>query len=166
MLPKGPAARLRAQEKWSSRARITETSFTFLEAQTDEEEQEAEKEKRDIMTEVARNGDDWRFLRPETETTSSFRLDAFRSLLLPDNNRPLEQSVLHSLKELFAHTDANTTALHMLSVDCQVTPHMRERTHTHTLVSTPSTNLLSLHPSKHALALHFHHNKISSPIYF
>ncbi|XP_060755285.1 breast cancer anti-estrogen resistance protein 3 homolog isoform X2 [Neoarius graeffei] len=120
MLPKGPAARLRAQEKWSSRARITETSFTFLEAQTDEEEQEAEKEKRDRMTEVARNGDDWRFLRPETETTSSFRLDAFRSLLLPDNNRPLEQSVLHSLKELFAHTDANTTALHMLSVDCQV----------------------------------------------
>ncbi|XP_034155997.2 breast cancer anti-estrogen resistance protein 3 homolog isoform X2 [Pangasianodon hypophthalmus] len=122
MMPKGPAARLRAQEKWTSRARITETSFAFLEAQRDEEEQEAEVEKkeRDRVTEVARNGDDWRFLHPETETTSSFRLDAFRSLLLPDNNRPLEQSVLHSLKELFARTDVNTTALHMLSVDCQV----------------------------------------------
>ncbi|KAG7316150.1 hypothetical protein KOW79_021016 [Hemibagrus wyckioides] len=122
MLPKGPAARLRAQEKWSSRARITETSFAFLEAQRDEEEWEAEvkKEERDRETEFVRNGDDWRFLRPETETTSSFRLDAFRSLLLPDNNRPLEQSVLYSIKELFARTDANTTALHMLSVDCQV----------------------------------------------
>ncbi|KAK2818328.1 hypothetical protein Q7C36_022261 [Tachysurus vachellii] len=114
MLPKGPAASVRAQEKWSSRARITETSFTFLEAQRDEEEQEVEVKK------VVRNGDNWRFLRPETEKTSSFRLDAFRSLLLPDNNRPLEQSVLHSLKELFAHTDTDTTALHMLSVDCQV----------------------------------------------
>lgn len=130
MLPKGPAARLRAQEKWTSRARITETAFAFLDAERDEEEQEAEvkKEERGRVTEVVRNGDNWRFLRPETETTSSFRLDAFRSLLLPDNNKPLEQSVLHSLKELFARTDANTTALHILSVDCQVTPH----THTHT----------------------------------
>ncbi|TTE81764.1 Breast cancer anti-estrogen resistance protein 3 [Bagarius yarrelli] len=122
MLPKGPAARLRAQEKWNSRARITETSFAFLEAQRDEDEQEADvkKEEKDRPTEIVRNGDDWLFHRPEIETTSSFRLDAFRSLLLPDNNRPLEQSVLHSLKELFVRTDANTIALHMLSVDCQV----------------------------------------------
>ncbi|XP_053333698.1 breast cancer anti-estrogen resistance protein 3 homolog isoform X2 [Clarias gariepinus] len=122
MMPKGPAARLRAQEKWNSRARITETSFAFLEAEKDEEEQVAEtvKEKIDRVAEVASNGDDWRFLRPEAETSSSFRLDAFRSLLLPDNNRPLEQSVLRSIKDLFARTDANTTALHMLSVDCQV----------------------------------------------
>lgn len=145
MLPKGPAARVRAQEKWSSRARITETSFTFLEAQRDEEEQEVEvkKEERDRVMEVVRNGDDWQFLRPETEKTSSFHLDAFRSLLLPDNNRPLEQSVLHSLKELFAHTDTNTTALHMLSVDCQVIPY----THTHTLAYTLRTNFMSLQPS-------------------
>ncbi|XP_053472262.1 breast cancer anti-estrogen resistance protein 3 homolog isoform X2 [Ictalurus furcatus] len=122
MLPKGPTARLRAQEKWSSRARITETSFVFLEAQRAEEEKEVEveKEERDRVTKVVRNGDNWRFLRPETEMTSSFRLDAFRSLLLPDNNRPLEQSVLHSLKELLSRTDANTTALHLLNVDCQV----------------------------------------------
>ncbi|XP_017313090.1 breast cancer anti-estrogen resistance protein 3 homolog isoform X2 [Ictalurus punctatus] len=122
MLPKGPTARLRAQEKWSSRARITETSFVFLEAQRAEEEKEVEveKEERDRLTKVVRNGDSWRFLRPETEMTSSFRLDAFRSLLLPDNNRPLEQSVLHSLKELLSRTDANTTALHLLNVDCQV----------------------------------------------
>uniref|UniRef100_W5UIY7 Breast cancer anti-estrogen resistance protein 3 n=1 Tax=Ictalurus punctatus TaxID=7998 RepID=W5UIY7_ICTPU len=122
MLPKGPTARLRAQEKWSSRARITETSFVFLEAQRAEEEKEVEveKEERDRVTKVVRNGDSWRFLRPETEMTSSFRLDAFRSLLLPDNNRPLEQSVLHSLKELLSRTDANTTALHLLNVDCQV----------------------------------------------
>ncbi|KAG9262855.1 breast cancer anti-estrogen resistance protein 3-like [Astyanax mexicanus] len=119
MLPKGHAARLRAQEKWTSRARLTETSFTFLEAQRMEEERQMlEEEPRVIDGEGAEP--DWKFERPQTETTSCFRLDAFRSLLLPDNNRPLEQSVLHSVKELFTHTDAAATSLHMLSVDCQV----------------------------------------------
>lgn len=39
---------------------------------------------------------------------------------MPDNNRPLEPGVLLVLKELFNRSDPNTTALHMLSVDCQV----------------------------------------------
>lgn len=54
------------------------------------------------------------------ESGSCFQLDQFESLLLPENNRPLEPSVLLTLKELFNRSDANTTALHMLSVDCQV----------------------------------------------
>lgn len=54
------------------------------------------------------------------ELESCFQLDRFDSLLLPQNNRPLESSVLLALKELFTRTNANTTALHMLSVDCQV----------------------------------------------
>ncbi|XP_062865486.1 breast cancer anti-estrogen resistance protein 3 homolog isoform X2 [Trichomycterus rosablanca] len=124
MRPKGPAARIRAQEKWASRARLTETSFAFLEAQRAEEEQERHmgKVRRESVPETTGIQDDcdWRFIRPETEATSCFRLNAFRSLLLPDNNRPLEQSVLHKIKELFANTDPTTTALHMLSVDCQV----------------------------------------------
>lgn len=33
---KGHVDRLRAEEKWQSRARLTETSFTFLEAQQNE----------------------------------------------------------------------------------------------------------------------------------
>lgn len=57
----------------------------------------------------------------QVETVSCFQLDHFESLLLPENNRPLEPSVLLVLKELFNRTNANTTALHMLSVDCQVT---------------------------------------------
>ncbi|XP_072513210.1 breast cancer anti-estrogen resistance protein 3 homolog isoform X1 [Salminus brasiliensis] len=119
MLPKGHAARLRAQEKWNSRARLTDTSFTFLEAQRLEEERErVEEESRGTEAEGTELG--WTFEPPQIETTSCFRLDAFRSLLLPDNNRPLEQSVLHTVKELFARTDAKATALHMLSVDCQV----------------------------------------------
>ncbi|KAJ8384664.1 hypothetical protein AAFF_G00199960 [Aldrovandia affinis] len=77
---RGHVDRLRAEEKWQSRARITETSFSFLEA----------------------GG------------------APFRSLLLPDNNRPLEPSVLLALKELFTRSDAKTTAMHILSVDCQV----------------------------------------------
>ncbi|KAK9981827.1 hypothetical protein ABG768_001351 [Culter alburnus] len=110
MLPKGHAARLRAQEKWTSRARLTETSFGFLEAQRMEEERR----------ESAGDERDWCFERPQNETTSCFRLDEFRSLLLPDNNRPLDQSVLLKVKELLTLNDPRTTALHMLSVNCQV----------------------------------------------
>lgn len=112
MLPKGHAARLRAQEKWTSRARLTETSFGFLEAQKLEEEQ---KER-----ESSGGERDWQFERPQTETMTCFRLDEFRSLLLPENNRPLEQSALVKVKELLARTDAKTSALHMLSANCQV----------------------------------------------
>ncbi|XP_073697729.1 breast cancer anti-estrogen resistance protein 3 homolog isoform X1 [Garra rufa] len=113
MLPKGHAARLRAQERWTSRARLTETSFGFLEAQKLEEEHRES----DRIEEEER---DWHFERPQTETTSCFRLDEFRSLMLPDNNRPLDQSVLMKVKELLTRTDGRTTALHMLSVNCQV----------------------------------------------
>uniref|UniRef100_A0A9J8DCE4 Breast cancer anti-estrogen resistance protein 3-like n=1 Tax=Cyprinus carpio carpio TaxID=630221 RepID=A0A9J8DCE4_CYPCA len=113
MLPKGHAARLRAQERWTSRARLTETSFGFLEAQKLEEEHR-------VSESIEEEEHDWHFERPQTETTSCFRLDEFRSLMLPDNNRPLDQSVLLKVKELLTHTDARTTALHMLSINCQV----------------------------------------------
>lgn len=56
----------------------------------------------------------------QVELDSSFQLDQFDSLLLPENNRPLEPGVLLALKELFNRSDAKTSALHMLSVDCQV----------------------------------------------
>lgn len=51
---------------------------------------------------------------------SCFQLDQFESRILPENNRPLEPTVLLALKELFNRSNANMTALHMLSVDCQV----------------------------------------------
>uniref|UniRef100_A0AAZ3P613 Uncharacterized protein n=1 Tax=Oncorhynchus tshawytscha TaxID=74940 RepID=A0AAZ3P613_ONCTS len=56
----------------------------------------------------------------QVETVSCFRLDQFESLLLPENNRPLDPTVLTVLKELFTRSNAMTTALHILSVDCQV----------------------------------------------
>lgn len=56
----------------------------------------------------------------QVELDSIFQLDQFNSLLLPENNRPLEPGVLLALKELFNRSDAKTSALHMLSVDCQV----------------------------------------------
>lgn len=59
----------------------------------------------------------------QVELDSCFQLDQFDSLLLPENNRPLEPSVLLALKELFNRSDAKTSALHMLSVDCQVVYH-------------------------------------------
>ncbi|KAG8014624.1 Breast cancer anti-estrogen resistance protein 3 [Nibea albiflora] len=114
---KGHVDRLRAEEKWQSRARLTETSFGFLEA-----------EKREASSELpllpikksAQEAEDWHFEKPQVELESCFQLDQFESLLLPENNRPLDPSVLLTVKEIFNRSNANTTALHMLSVDCQV----------------------------------------------
>ncbi|KAM9792174.1 LOW QUALITY PROTEIN: SH2 domain-containing protein 3A-like [Neosynchiropus ocellatus] len=110
---KGHVDRLRAEEKWQSRARLTETSFGFL---------EAEKNQAGLtLPELQQQEDrDWSFQRPLVESRSCFRLDRFESLLLPENNRPLEPGVLLALKEIFNRSDAHATALHMLSVDCQV----------------------------------------------
>uniref|UniRef100_A0A3Q3ETZ8 Breast cancer anti-estrogen resistance protein 3-like n=1 Tax=Labrus bergylta TaxID=56723 RepID=A0A3Q3ETZ8_9LABR len=115
---KGHVDRLRAEEKWQSRARLTETSFGFLEAQQQEIE--------DIFSikyhrgSVVYNRCNIRLTPSQVESESCFQLDQFKSLLLPDNNRPLEPSVLISLKEIFNRSNAETTALHILSVDCQV----------------------------------------------
>ncbi|KAL7403593.1 hypothetical protein ABVT39_002703 [Epinephelus coioides] len=115
---KGHVDRLRAEEKWQSRARLTETSFGFLEAQ----------EKSDASSQLpllpqkkgAQEAEDWHFEKPHVESVSCFQLDQFESLLLPENNRPLDPSILLTIKELFNRSNAEITALHMLSVDCQV----------------------------------------------
>ncbi|KAG7222597.1 hypothetical protein INR49_008299, partial [Caranx melampygus] len=111
---RGHVDRLRAEEKWQSRARLTETSFGFLEAQKSDDPSLQQR------TAAEEEGDNWHFERPHIESGSCFQLDRFESLLLPENNRPLEPNVLLALKELFNRSDSNSTALHMLSVDCQV----------------------------------------------
>ncbi|XP_062396007.1 breast cancer anti-estrogen resistance protein 3 homolog isoform X3 [Sardina pilchardus] len=131
MLPRGHAARLRAEEKWQSRARLTETSFGFLETTTTppllpprQLDGSAETSTSTSAAAAAEDEDEEEaataFVRPREETESSFRLGTFESLLLPEGNKPLEQAVLMQLKELFSRVPARTTALHMLSVDCQV----------------------------------------------
>ncbi|KAM3623313.1 uncharacterized protein V6R79_009843 [Siganus canaliculatus] len=114
---KGHVDRLRAEEKWQSRARLTETSFGFLEAQNRETSVLLPPLPQKKTAEAV---DDWHFEKPRVESRSCFQLERFESLLLPENNRPLEPAVLLVLKELFNRSDAGTTALHMLSVDCQV----------------------------------------------
>lgn len=111
---RGHVDRLRAEEKWQSRARLTETSFGFLEAQNNQATLLLD------QTLAKSEEDSWTFQRPQVESSSCFQLEQFQSLLLPENNRPLDPTVLMSLKELFNRHDANTTALHILSVDCQV----------------------------------------------
>ncbi|KAI3353389.1 hypothetical protein L3Q82_019928 [Scortum barcoo] len=114
---RGHVDRLRAEEKWQSRARLTETSFGFLEA-----EKNASLPKLPVLPQkkAVQEVEDWHFEKPQVESVSCFQLDRFESLLLPENNRPLEPNVLLTLKELFNRSNANTTALHMLSVDCKV----------------------------------------------
>ncbi|XP_058497331.1 breast cancer anti-estrogen resistance protein 3 homolog isoform X1 [Solea solea] len=116
---KGHVDRLRAEEKWQSRARLTETSFGFLEAQKNGASSQLPFDG-ELQRKAAEEEEDWHFERPHMESGSCFQLDQFESLLLPENNRPLEPSILLTLKELFNRSDANTTALHILSVDCQV----------------------------------------------
>ncbi|GAA6221635.1 breast cancer anti-estrogen resistance protein 3-like [Lates japonicus] len=116
---KGHVDRLRAEEKWQSRARLTETSFGFLEAQKSEVSPHLPFDKA-LQGKAEEEVEDWHFERPHMESRSCFQLDEFESLLLPENNRPLDPNVLLALKELFNRSDVNTTALHMLSVDCQV----------------------------------------------
>ncbi|CAL8286067.1 unnamed protein product [Arctogadus glacialis] len=111
---KGHVDRLRAEEKWQSRARLTETSFSILEPQDEGAASHSHQNHRTDGVE------DWHFERPNVDPGSCFQLDRFESTLLPENNRPLEPSVLLALKELFVRADARTTSLHMLSVDCQV----------------------------------------------
>ncbi|KAK1153977.1 hypothetical protein AOXY_G29225 [Acipenser oxyrinchus oxyrinchus] len=112
---KGHVDRLAVEERWQSRARMTDTSFQFLDAVSPTlsafcEQEEGGEE----------GGEDPHFVRPQIETVSSFQPSCFQSLLLPENNKPLEPSVLKRLKEVFAGSDARTTALHILKVDCQV----------------------------------------------
>ncbi|XP_029029266.1 breast cancer anti-estrogen resistance protein 3 homolog isoform X2 [Betta splendens] len=116
---KGHVARLRAEEKWQSRARITETSFGFLEAQKNEVSPQQFFYKQ-AQRKSAQEANDWHFERPQVESVSCFQLDQFESLLLPKNNRPLEPGVLLALKEVLNRSDSRNTALHLLSVDCQV----------------------------------------------
>ncbi|CAL8331017.1 unnamed protein product [Lota lota] len=111
---KGHVDRLRAEEKWQSRARLTETSFSFLEAQNEGATSNS------LQNHGLEEVEDWHFEHPHVDSSSCFQLDRFESMLLPDNNKPLEPSVLLALKELFVRVDAKTTSLHMLSVDCQV----------------------------------------------
>ncbi|XP_035769575.1 breast cancer anti-estrogen resistance protein 3 homolog isoform X3 [Neolamprologus brichardi] len=116
---KGHVDQLRAEEKWQSRARLTETSFGFLEAEKRKASSQLLFDKQ-FQKKAEKEVEDWHFERPHMESQSCFQLDQFKSLLLPENNRPLENSVLVTLKELFTRSDPKTMALHMLSVDCQV----------------------------------------------
>ncbi|KAM6971852.1 SH2 domain-containing protein 3A [Aplochiton taeniatus] len=116
---RGHVDRLRAEEKWQSRAHLTETSFGFLEAEKAGASPRLPLDGQ-LQGEAAGDGDNSHFERPQVETVSCFQLDQFQSLLLPDSNRPLEHTTLLALKELFNRSDAATTALHILSVDCKV----------------------------------------------
>ncbi|XP_034047895.1 SH2 domain-containing protein 3C isoform X2 [Thalassophryne amazonica] len=60
------------------------------------------------------------FCAPQVETASSFRPSRYESCLLPEENKPLEMSVLKRVKELLAEVDARTAAKHITMVDCTV----------------------------------------------
>jgi len=61
---KGHVDRLRAEEKWQSRVRLTETSFSFLESQKEASASASASLQSDGMEEV----EDWHFERPRVST--------------------------------------------------------------------------------------------------
>ncbi|XP_031658794.1 SH2 domain-containing protein 3C isoform X1 [Oncorhynchus kisutch] len=60
------------------------------------------------------------FSAPLVETASSFRPGKYLSPLIPQENKPLEMSVLKRVKELLAEVDARTAAKHITMADCTV----------------------------------------------
>uniref|UniRef100_A0A3P8XM43 SH2 domain containing 3Ca n=1 Tax=Esox lucius TaxID=8010 RepID=A0A3P8XM43_ESOLU len=60
------------------------------------------------------------FSAPLVETASSFRPGKYISSLMPQENKPLEMSVLKRIKELLAEADARTVAKHITMADCKV----------------------------------------------
>ncbi|XP_018088249.1 SH2 domain-containing protein 3C isoform X2 [Xenopus laevis] len=60
------------------------------------------------------------FLIPTMEAKSSFHPSAFKSTLIPSDNKPLEMCILKKVKELFSKVDAKTIAKHITKTDCEV----------------------------------------------
>uniref|UniRef100_UPI00398F2A2E breast cancer anti-estrogen resistance protein 3 homolog n=1 Tax=Pristiophorus japonicus TaxID=55135 RepID=UPI00398F2A2E len=106
--------RLRAAERMKSRTRMTDTNFCLLDVDAYSASMKT------CQEEANEDEEEWSFVRPDLETTSSFKTDTFASILLPPDNKPLDPPVLKRLKEIFGENDAKTTAQHILKVDCQV----------------------------------------------
>ncbi|XP_066436666.1 SH2 domain-containing protein 3C isoform X2 [Eleutherodactylus coqui] len=60
------------------------------------------------------------FTIPSIEFKSSFNPSAFKSMLIPADNKPLEMCILKKVKELFSEVDAKTIAKHITKTDCEV----------------------------------------------
>ncbi|XP_069783428.1 breast cancer anti-estrogen resistance protein 3 homolog isoform X2 [Narcine bancroftii] len=111
--PKTHMERLRAVERSKIRTRMTDINFCLLDLDMNSISKQ-------VCQEEVVEDNEWSFTRPQLETTSSFKLDTFASVLLPTDNRSLDPSVLKQLKEIFHENDAKTIAQHILKVDCQV----------------------------------------------
>ncbi|KAG9477744.1 hypothetical protein GDO78_012973 [Eleutherodactylus coqui] len=59
------------------------------------------------------------FTIPSIEFKSSFNPSAFKSMLIPADNKPLEMCILKKVKELFSEVDAKTIAKHITKTDCE-----------------------------------------------
>ncbi|XP_051776845.1 breast cancer anti-estrogen resistance protein 3 homolog isoform X1 [Erpetoichthys calabaricus] len=119
--PQSHVDRLRVEERWKSRIRMTGTSYNILDSISppllDSHREEScivEEDPPDVSDQ------DPPFTRPQAETTSSFQLSTFSSLILPENNKPLDPGVIKQLKELFSESDPKRIAFHILKVDSQV----------------------------------------------
>ncbi|XP_010222029.1 PREDICTED: SH2 domain-containing protein 3C [Tinamus guttatus] len=93
------------------------------------------------------------FVPPATETSSAFNPAAFRSLLIPLENKPLEMAVLKKVKELLAEVDAKTLAKHITKVDCQVARILGVTTEMQRLMGVSSGMELLTLPHGHQLRL-------------
>lgn len=60
------------------------------------------------------------YFSPVVETVSSFKPSRYQSLLMPNENKPLEVGILRRVKELLAEVDPKTAAKHITKADCMV----------------------------------------------
>ncbi|KAM9810485.1 SH2 domain containing 3Cb [Neosynchiropus ocellatus] len=60
------------------------------------------------------------YFSPVVETASSFSPRSYRSVLMPEENKPLEVGILKRVKELLAEVEPRTAAEHITKCDCTV----------------------------------------------
>ncbi|KAM9475679.1 breast cancer anti-estrogen resistance protein 3 isoform 3-T4 [Clarias gariepinus] len=120
----GYVDRLKVEEKRLSNVstKLDRSSYHHaieaLQDSSEEEHKEQEEEERQVRPSVAKKARGFR--RPVFEMLSAFRPGEVEFRLLPQENKPLEMSVLKRAKELLVSQDPKTIAKHILQADCEV----------------------------------------------
>ncbi|KAG8447142.1 hypothetical protein GDO86_014556 [Hymenochirus boettgeri] len=124
IVSKKPMDQVFVEQRWKNRVRATETTFGFLESEETQGKGDPVVDPLDICQPVVLPAggnvvEEDSFVRPQTQTTSSYQPKTFQSLLLLPENKPLEPAALRKLKEIVSQRDCRESALHILQEDCQ-----------------------------------------------
>ncbi|XP_048414962.1 SH2 domain-containing protein 3C-like isoform X2 [Stegostoma tigrinum] len=110
LMAKSYVERLKVEENPNISTWQSETNFGIMETEKLLSPMPAFTEEEEVL----------QFTAPVIEMVSAFKPNAYQSILIPSENKPLEMTVLKKVKELLAEEDPKTTAKHITKVDCTV----------------------------------------------